>query len=172
MSFCAYVFLYTIILTLMHTSDSDVEDKVVDSRLRVIIPACTCIKKFWTCTSLVPWPRPQERKRLWAISWLCIIVECLRIKACLHTELLCITSWCDILSRGLYWNEYCCSMQEWCKMILQLLLTNPFHLLYSTPYPFFTWRISTLSKSVMEDLMYVHKSLCHLLWLWLSSHLV
>ena len=35
-------FLYTIILTLMHTSDSDVGDKVVHSRLRVIIPACTC----------------------------------------------------------------------------------------------------------------------------------
>ena len=38
-------------------------------------------------------------------------------------------------------------------MILQLLLTKPFNLLYSTPYPFFTWIISTLSKSVMEDLM-------------------
>ena len=35
-------FLYTIILTLMHTSDADVGDEVVDSRLRVIIPACTC----------------------------------------------------------------------------------------------------------------------------------
>ena len=38
-------------------------------------------------------------------------------------------------------------------MILQLLLTKPFNLLYSTPCPFFTWIISTLSKSVMEDLM-------------------
>ena len=38
-------------------------------------------------------------------------------------------------------------------MILQLLLTKPFNLLYSNPYPFFMWIISTLSKSVMEDLM-------------------
>ena len=53
-------FLYTIILTLMHTSDSDVGDKVVHSRLRVIIPACTCCKN--SEHALVSYPDPALRR--------------------------------------------------------------------------------------------------------------
>ena len=53
-------FLYTIILTLMHTSDSDVWNKVVHSRLRVIIPACTCSKN--SEHALVSYPDPALRR--------------------------------------------------------------------------------------------------------------
>ena len=50
-------FLYTIILTLMHTSDSYVGDKVVHSRLRVIIPACKNSEH-----ALVLYPDPALRR--------------------------------------------------------------------------------------------------------------
>ena len=56
-------FLYTIILTLMHKSDSDVGNKV-DSRLRVIIPAFTCSKN--SVHALVSYPDPALRRGKWS----------------------------------------------------------------------------------------------------------
>ena len=53
-------FLYTIILILKHTSDSDVGDKVDHSRLRVIIPACTCSKN--SDHALLSYPDPALRR--------------------------------------------------------------------------------------------------------------
>ena len=67
--------------------------------------------EFWTCTSLVPRPRPQERKRVWWLlsDFLVVLTHHCRVRAqkslfsfvdtqssrnCFTNY--CITSWCDI----------------------------------------------------------------------------